>query len=127
VRSEEVGIVDVEGVPFIACRMVGRDVQRLEVVVLCLDLWACRNIESHPYEYRLDLALHDRQRVETPQLPIDAGEGDIDTLTRNLLKERIGKLPLTGGDGFGRPPLEVVQEAPRLGAGPWLDLADHLE
>jgi len=128
VRPEKVRIIDVERIPFVACRMIGRDVQRLEVVVLGLDLRAGGKVKPHPHEDRLDLPLDDRQRMEMPQLSIDAGEGDVDPLAGEaFLEVDIGELLLPGSDGLGRLLLQGVQEAPRFGAGFRIDLADQLE
>jgi len=69
-RAEEKAAADVQGVPIIPSRMMGRKIERLEVVVIRLDLRALLDRKAHTQEDILNLLLKDQHRVRrTPILP----------------------------------------------------------
>ena len=95
--------------------MVGRDVERFEVVVLALDLRTGGDIESQAQEDRFDLLLYLGQEVTMPYGVIDAGEGKVDFLFLNFrLKNRSLEHTATFLKGGIRRGLEVVQQLPCL-------------
>ena len=57
------GARQVQRVLHVARRVLGRDVERLEVVVVVLGLGAVDNLVAHAQEDRLDLLAHDGQRM----------------------------------------------------------------
>ena len=95
VRAQQDLPAHVEGVLHVARGMVLRDVERLEVVVVELDLGALGHREAHAGEHVHDLVVHPRQGMEAP--------GD-DAAAR---ERQIG--PIGGQPG---PPLEAVQDHP---------------
>ena len=66
VRSRQV-VVDVERVPGVPGRMVGREVERLEIVVVGLDLGPLGDREAHLQEDVLDLLLEEPDGWAAPQ------------------------------------------------------------
>ena len=64
--QETAGDVHVERVLHGPGGMVGRDVQRLEVVPVVLDLRTLHDLVAHPGEDLDDPPLHDRERVQRP-------------------------------------------------------------
>ena len=64
VGAQHVPAVDEEGVLHVARRVIGRDVERLEVVPLGLDLGTFLDREAEPGEEADDVALDLRDRVQ---------------------------------------------------------------
>ena len=60
-------VVDPERVPHVAGRVIGGDAQRLEVVVVPLDLGPLGDLEAHVLEGAQDVAQGLRDRVETAE------------------------------------------------------------
>ena len=85
--TEENGLVcalDVECILSISCRMIGREVQSLENVVIVIDLGTVSDIEAHADEYFSDLVLHLGKGVELSEGSLLAGESDVDLLLCQL-------------------------------------------
>src|SRR2546427_677770 len=57
--------------------MIGRDVQRIEVVPFVLNLWAFHDPVTHSHEDVDDLLLHDGQGMERPGSAPAARQGDV--------------------------------------------------
>ena len=73
---------DEERVDRVPRRVVGREVQRFEVVPVGLDLGPVGDLVAEAAERRLDPAPHDRQRVEPPDGRDPRRERDVDGLRR---------------------------------------------
>ena len=71
-----------EAVLRVAGGMVGREVQRLEVMAVVLDLRAVGDRVAHTQEDLLDAAPHDRDRMESAPSRAPSGQCDIDLLGR---------------------------------------------
>src|SRR6266478_1028434 len=71
---------EVEGVPVLARRMAGRDVEGFEVVPLGLDLRAELDLIAERLEDSFDLALHLREHVDVAATDRRAGKRDVDRL-----------------------------------------------
>ena len=71
---------DVEGVLQGTGRVVGQEVQRVEVEVLCLDLRSVGDLPAHADEDVGDLLGQDRDRVLGPTLTAGGRHGDVDAL-----------------------------------------------
>ena len=84
-------LVDVEGVPHVAGRMVGRHVEQLEVVVVALHLAAVEHLETHVGEDGGNLAQRLGAGVQAAQAHRVAGEGHVDLLLRQGLGQ-LGQL-----------------------------------
>ena len=93
---------DIEGVLRVARRMILRDVQRLEVVVVELDLRAFRDREAKTEENLLELVEHDVQRMLLADDNVLTRQGNVDGLRLQLLLERslLDQLLLLVNDGF---------------------------
>ena len=78
VRAQDAAALDVEGVLHVARGVVGRHVQRLEVVPVGLDLRPRADHEPELEEDVLDLAPHLRQRVQRPQPPTARRQRHVD-------------------------------------------------
>jgi hypothetical protein len=77
--------------------MVPRDVQRLEVVPLVLDLRALRDAIPHAGEHVDDLRLHDRERVQGAGARPPTGERDVHLV---VAQERVLRRALEGPTAF---------------------------
>ena len=75
---------DVEGVLHGAGRVIGRDVERLEVVPVVLDLGAADHAESERGEDADDLAFDEGERVQRSGPRRAAGERDVDRVGGEL-------------------------------------------
>ena len=64
VRAQDAPALDEEGVLHVARGVVGRRVERVEVVPLGLDPRARAHLEAEAEEDLLDLAAHERERVQ---------------------------------------------------------------
>ncbi len=71
---------DPEGVLHVACGMVYRQVQRLEVVVIGLNLWPIVQLEAHRHHRAGDIAHHLRKRMDVANWCRRAGQRDIHPL-----------------------------------------------
>ncbi len=78
----------IERVVRVARGVVGRDVQRLEVVVLELDLGAVEHREAHRSEQVLELARDLRQRMQRTALGAPAGQRRVEVAARSSRRER---------------------------------------
>jgi hypothetical protein len=72
--------LEVESVLHLPRRMLGRDVERLEIVPVVLDVRAFGDREAHVGEDRDDLLGDLRDRVDPSLRPLAGGQGDIGTL-----------------------------------------------
>ena len=81
--------VDVEGVPHVAGRVVGRDVEHLEVVLVELDLRAFDDLVADRLEEAGDLAQDDGGRVEAAAHGRPARQRHVDALLLQRLGERL--------------------------------------
>src|SRR6266849_865740 len=79
-RPEQKVRREVERIPVLARRMAGRDVERLEVVPLGLDLRAELDLVAQRFEHRLDLALHLGEHVDVAATDRRAWKRDVDRL-----------------------------------------------
>ena len=79
---------DIEGVLRVARRMILRDVQRLEVVVVELDLRAFRDREAKTEENLLELVEDDVQRMLLANHDLVARKGNVNGLSSELFFER---------------------------------------
>ena len=101
VRSKQFGVArhaHVEGILHRAGRMVGRDVQRLEVVPVVLDLRAFGDTEPEAREDLDGLALDDRERVEAAQPRRAPGQAHVEPvgLEQGVLGQALQGLALGG-------------------------------
>ena len=87
-RAEHNVIRNIEGILRVACRMILRNVQRLKVVVVELDLRAFRDREAKTEENLLELVEDDVQRMLLADHDLVARQGNVDGLGRELLFER---------------------------------------
>ena len=78
VRAQDAAALDEEGVLHVARGVVGRRVQRVEVVPLGLDPRTGADLEAEAQEDVLDLAAHQRQRVQRPQRPAARRQRHVD-------------------------------------------------
>ena len=142
VRPQEVVLdVDVERVPQVACRVVGRDVEHLEVAQVVLDLRALVHDEAELAEDLRDPPDRLVHRVERPAADRAAGRRDVDRLGADALVELAGAQPaaargerLLDGDpdGIGHgadagPVLGRQPADPAQRRGQAALLAEHLE
>ena len=88
--SEQNIVADVEGVLGISGRVVLRDVERLKVVVVQLDLRAGRNLKSHADDDLFELVQHDGQRVFFAQRLFLTRQGDVQRLAGKADIQRLG-------------------------------------
>src|SRR6266851_4222023 len=79
-RPEQKVRREVERIPVLARRMAGRDVERLDVVPLGLDLRAELDLVAQRFEHCLDLALHLREHVDVAAADRRAWKRDVDRL-----------------------------------------------
>ena len=94
VRTQQPSLtLDVETVHRVACRMLRRDVERLEVVELVLQLWSQSDLVAKPGKDRLHLAEDQGQRM---QVPAADGSGDNRDVDPFAVAERLepGRLEL---------------------------------
>ena len=78
VRAQQPPVGEIESVVHRPRRMIGRDVQRLEVVEVVLDFRTRGDLEAGAPEERLDAQARLRDRMQPAALPRRAGQGDID-------------------------------------------------
>src|SRR5439155_22648807 len=76
-----------EGVLHVARGVVGRRVERVEVVPLCLDPGTGAYLEADAVEDLLDLAANQRERVQRAQAPPSCRQRDVDG-TREIFDQR---------------------------------------
>ena len=121
-------VADVEGVLRVARRVVLRNVERLEVVVVGLDLRAFGHREAHAEEDLLDLFEHLGQRVELAERRGPAGHRHVELFERELLVEQ-GRLDRGGAllDERLDARTHLVGELPDLRALLGRELAHLLE
>ena len=118
-RRPASGSVDVDGVPEVAGRMVGRDVEGLEVELVALDLRALHDDEAELAEDARDLALGLAQGVERAAPARPPGQADVLSLGDEPPLERLGlEARATGGDRRLDRLANRVGEGARPGAGP---------
>ncbi len=98
----------------VAGRMVGREVEGLEVVVVGLDLGALLDDEAHAEEDPLDLLLEQGQGMGGPDVASAAGQGQVDGPGRAGGRPQPG---LEGPDAVLRVVLELVDQAAGLAPG----------
>src|SRR5690348_4761570 len=79
-RAQQATVTEVEGVVHGACRMVRREVQRLEVVPVVLDLRAIGTLVAEPREDRRDAFQRAGDRVDAAALAIAPGQADVELL-----------------------------------------------
>jgi hypothetical protein len=104
VRAED---VDEERVLHVARGVVGRRVERVEVVPLGLDPGTGAHLEAEAVEDRLDLAPHERQRVQRAERLAARRQRDVDDARQVGGQARL----VEGGESFGDRALDA-----RLGA-----------
>ena len=92
--------LEVEGVEHLPGGVLGRDVERLEIVPVVLDVRAFGDREAHVGEDRHDLLGGLADRVDPPLLPLARRQGDVDPLRLELGVER--RLPASTR-AAGRP------------------------
>src|SRR5262249_34973476 len=96
VGPQEGAVREVERVLHVPGGMVARDVERLEVVVVALDLGSLGDREAEPGEDRDDLVAHAGQRVERPLRGPPPRQGEIEPPAAALglaLRRRRGRQP----------------------------------
>ena len=106
-RAQQQSVAQIERIVHRARRMIGRDVQRLEVMKVILDLRPLGDLEARTPENLLDAQTRLRDRVQSAGALAPSGQRDI--------------------DGAGREPavdrgaLELVRAASRawFAAAPW--------
>ena len=79
-RAQKEVFAEIEGVLHVARRMVGGDVERLEVIVIRLDLGTVDDVEAHRAENVDHIVDDDAQRMQMPYLLLFCGHGDVDLL-----------------------------------------------
>ena len=84
-RAQDDVVLDVEGVLRVARRVVLREIEQLEVVVVVLDLRALDHVKAHAGEHVDQLILHEGDRVHAAQRRVLARFGDVDGLACELL------------------------------------------
>ena len=97
--------LDEERVPLVPGRVVGREVEGLEVVVVRLDLGALLDGETHAQEDPLDLLFEKRERMGPADVALPAGQGQVRPEGRR------------GGRGLGHlpePPVNLADPALEL-------------
>ena len=101
-RAEHNIIRNIEGILRVACRMILRDVQRLEVVVIQLNLRTLSDREAQTEENLLELVEHDVQRMLLADDNVLTRQGNVDSLRLQLLLEcsLLDQLLLLVNDGF---------------------------
>ena len=105
---------DVEGVLHLPRRVVGAEVQGVEVEPLVLDLRALGDLPAEPDEEVGDLLREDVERVAGAQRPAPHGDGDVHALVGGGLG-RGGRFdPLAG---FGQRRLDGLAGGPHEAAG----------
>ena len=120
---------EIERVLHVARRMLGRHVERFEVVVVVFDLGAFEHLIAQAREDRLDLLAHDRQRMAMADLRGAAGQGDVDRADRrfrrlerglalvelllDFLFELVGALPSTGLSSGGAEATDFISAVTR--------------
>ena len=73
-RAQHERIVDVKRILHIACGMVLRDVEQLEIVKVALDFWTFRHFEPHSEENFHDVLAHTGDGMQRPPLPALRGQ-----------------------------------------------------
>ena len=102
VRAQQAAVAEIEGVVHRARRMVRREVQRLEVVPVVLDLRAVGELVAQPGEDVGDALERAPDRMQAAARAVDARQGDVDGLGRQARGERgIFERGLARGDGGG--------------------------
>ena len=113
VRPEEQVVGDVERVPVVPGRMMGREVEGLEVVVVGLDLGPVLDGEAHPGEDRLDLLLEEDDRMGRARVGAASRQGQVDG--RAVPGAAARRAAFEGGDLSWTRTLRRVDEPARLG------------
>lgn len=113
-----VGALDEEGVLHLPGRVVGHEVQGVEVEPLRLDLGALGDLVAHGHEDVRD-ALHEgRQRVAGPGRDAVVGQRDIHRLLDQHAGVPLGlQLRLAGGEGLAHGAAGLAHALARLGLG----------
>ncbi len=83
-RSEQDITVDIKRILLILCRMVGRNVQRLKVVIVFLYLRSLHDLITHSDKDTLHFLQGDRVRMAVPHLISLRGKRHIDHLRFHL-------------------------------------------
>jgi uncharacterized heparinase superfamily protein len=78
VRAQQAAVAEVEGVVHGARRMVRREVQRLEVVPVVLDLRPFRQLVAQPAEDAGDALQGAGDRMQAGAVAVAARQGDVD-------------------------------------------------
>src|SRR6267378_8159722 len=81
-------IRDPQRVPFLPRRMAGRDVERLEVVVIGLDLWALDRLETHRGEDARDLADRRGHGMQSSDVRRSAGKCEVHAVAKTAVNRR---------------------------------------
>ena len=81
-RLDAPGLGNEQRVPQVARRVVGRDVEELEVVLLGLDLWALEHLEAVGVEDLAQVAHHRLHRMQVPDRQRPARRAHVDRLGR---------------------------------------------
>ena len=128
VRAQHHALVHKKGVVFGPGRVVRRKVERLEVVVVVLDLGALGNLEAHSAEEVLHALDGPGHGVQTAGALAAAGQRDVDGLGGEALGHGGG---IEGGLALGNQPLQLFLHGvdARSGGGALLcrQLAEALE
>ena len=111
--AQHPAILEVEGVVHGPRRMMGRDIERLEVVVVVLDLGAFRDLEAELAEQCLDARQRPGDGVQPARAAAAPGQGHVQALFRQA---PLQGLPLQIGlarfDGRLQPLLGLVDDGP---------------
>ena len=79
-----IGTLEIERVLHVAGRMVGRHVERFEVVIVVFDFGAFENLVAHAREDVLDLLTHLHERMHAPERQPSAGQRHVHRAGRHL-------------------------------------------
>ena len=98
-----------------ARRVVRRDVQRLEVVEVVLDLRTFGDLEAGTPEQRFDAQPGTRDRMQAPAPLAAPRERDVDAATREFALDRCAlELGVPGREGLLETLLDGIDRLPRL-------------
>src|SRR4029450_11648847 len=103
----------IERVVVLPRRMLGRDVERGEIVEIGLDVWPLGDRESHIGEDLGDLVGHLAHRMDAPlgERALTHGKRDVGALDRQLLAERsLGKLAALGLERLANTLLQAIDD-----------------
>ena len=110
------GRVDVEGVLHLPGRVVGVEVQGVEVEPLRLDLGSLGDLPAHPDEQVGDALRHQLDGVAAAERAAARGQGDVDGLLGEDPLVALGlELGLAGGERLGDPAAGLADALAGLG------------